>query len=187
MIAKKLERPVLLWGPRDEAPLPDGTRLRDTLCGLFASSKVIHKLGVPVHLHRELRRGRSSFRARLPRLPRRGKCGEPLPPGPRIGHIGQRIDFFWSTIINESELLERFRVEVLPLDLVEFIRTAKDRASRAARPTRGEARELRQTAIIEHLEDGALINILAARDRMLALAKEHGLDALASGLHLARG
>src|SRR5208337_1854819 len=39
MIAKKMGVPVLLWGPRDEAPLPDGRRLRDTLCGLFASSK----------------------------------------------------------------------------------------------------------------------------------------------------
>ena len=44
MIAKRLGVPTLLWGPRDEAPLPDGTRLRDTLCGLFASSKVLHKL-----------------------------------------------------------------------------------------------------------------------------------------------
>ena len=36
MIAKKLGVPVLLWGPRDEAPLPDGSRYRDSLCGMFA-------------------------------------------------------------------------------------------------------------------------------------------------------
>ncbi len=47
MIARKLGVPVLLWGPRDDAPLADGTRLRDTLCGLFASSKVLTTLGVP--------------------------------------------------------------------------------------------------------------------------------------------
>ena len=29
-VAKELGLPVLLWGPLDEAPLPDGTRLRDT-------------------------------------------------------------------------------------------------------------------------------------------------------------
>ena len=46
MIANKLELPTLLWGPRDESPLPDGTRSRDTLCGIFASSKVMHALGV---------------------------------------------------------------------------------------------------------------------------------------------
>ena len=28
MIARQCRVPVLLWGPRDEAPLPDGTRLR---------------------------------------------------------------------------------------------------------------------------------------------------------------
>ena len=44
MIGAKMGLPVLLWGPRDEMPLPDGTRLRDTLCGLFASSKVLRKL-----------------------------------------------------------------------------------------------------------------------------------------------
>lgn len=46
MIARELEVPVLLWGPRDEAPLPDGTRSRDSLCGLFATSKVLDTLGV---------------------------------------------------------------------------------------------------------------------------------------------
>ncbi len=179
MIGKKLGLPVLLWGPRDEAPLADGTRLRDTLCGLFASSKVLHKLGVPFSYVENcgvddpaFERGFRGFlgAASVARLFRRG---------PRIGHIGQRIDFFWSTIINESELLERFRVEVLPLDLVEFIRTAKDRASRARGAYEREARELRETAFIEHLEDDALVNILAARDQMLALVEEHGLDALA--------
>jgi L-fucose isomerase-like protein len=29
-VAKELNVPVLLWGPRDEAPLEDGSRLRDT-------------------------------------------------------------------------------------------------------------------------------------------------------------
>ena len=37
--------------------------------------------------------------------------------GVKIGLIGQRIDFFWTTIVNESELLERFNVELLPIDI----------------------------------------------------------------------
>ena len=35
-VAKKVGKPVLLWGPRDEDPLEDGSRLRDTQCGLFS-------------------------------------------------------------------------------------------------------------------------------------------------------
>lgn len=46
-VAKSMGKPFLLWGPRDEAPLPDGSRLRDTQCGLFATSKILQRLGVP--------------------------------------------------------------------------------------------------------------------------------------------
>jgi L-fucose isomerase-like protein len=63
MIARKLGVPVLLWGPRDEAPQPDGTRLRDSLCGLFASSKVLYKLGVPTMYIENCRWNRASIRS----------------------------------------------------------------------------------------------------------------------------
>ena len=45
-LAKDLGVPVLLWGPLDERPEPDGTRLRDTQCGLFATGKVLRRFGV---------------------------------------------------------------------------------------------------------------------------------------------
>ena len=48
MIAKKCGVPTLLWGPRDEAPLADGSRLRDSLCGMLATSGVLHTLARPV-------------------------------------------------------------------------------------------------------------------------------------------
>jgi L-fucose isomerase-like protein len=47
MMAKKVAKPFLLWGPRDESPLPNGQHLRDTQCGLFATSNVLKKYGVP--------------------------------------------------------------------------------------------------------------------------------------------
>ena len=46
-LAKDLNVPVLLWGPRDEAPLENGMRLRDTQCGLFATGKVLRRFGIP--------------------------------------------------------------------------------------------------------------------------------------------
>ena len=45
-LAKQLGLPVLLWGPLDERPLPDGRRLRDTQCGLFATGKVLRRFQV---------------------------------------------------------------------------------------------------------------------------------------------
>ena len=46
-VAKEIDKPLLLWGPRDEKPLSDGTRLRDTQCGLFATSKILQRFNVP--------------------------------------------------------------------------------------------------------------------------------------------
>lgn len=46
-VGKALGKPVLLWGPRDEAPLADGMRLRDTQCGIFATGKVLRRFNVP--------------------------------------------------------------------------------------------------------------------------------------------
>ena len=42
-LAKDLGVPVLLWGPLDERPEPNGVRLRDTQCGLFATGKVLRR------------------------------------------------------------------------------------------------------------------------------------------------
>ena len=45
-LARKLDVPVLLWGPLDEAPESDGSRLRDSQCGLFATGKVLRRFNV---------------------------------------------------------------------------------------------------------------------------------------------
>jgi L-fucose isomerase-like protein len=180
MIARKLGVPTLLWGPRDEAPLPDGARLRDSLCGMLASSKVLHKLGVPFTYLENCRIDDPPLRQGIDLFLRAANAAAVLTRGVRIGVIGQRIDFFWSTIINESELLERFKVQVLPIDMVEFIRHAKDRARTGQVSYERECASLRQQWTIEGFEDNQkLVNILAVRDQMLALAADHQLDALA--------
>lgn len=46
-LAKELQVPVLLWGPRDERPDEKGIRLRDSQCGLFATGKVLRRFQVP--------------------------------------------------------------------------------------------------------------------------------------------
>jgi L-fucose isomerase-like protein len=179
MIGRRLGLPVLLWGPRDDAPEPDGTRLRDTLCGLFASSKVLVKLGVPFSYIENCSPDEPRFREGLDAFLRGVAMADVLRGRRRIGQIGQRIDFFWTTIVNESELLERFGVEVLPIDMAEFIEHLHDRARRGEAGYRDEAARLRETLRIEDLDDGALVRILAMRDQALALAEDLGLDALA--------
>lgn len=180
MIGRKLGLPVLLWGPRDEAPRPDGTRLRDSLCGLFASSKVLHTLGVPFTYIENCRVNDRALKAGLDTFLRAAHAASALRRGLRIGLIGQRIDFFWCTIINESELLERFRVEVRPIDMVSFIEGTRKRLADNRTLYAREAKTLRaKIKIVGFSDNEPLMRILAVRDQMLALVEEHNLDGLA--------
>jgi L-fucose isomerase-like protein len=180
MIGAKLGVPVLLWGPRDEAPLPDGRRLRDTLCGMFASSKVLHKLNVPFTYIENCRVDDEAFKCGVDMFLRAVNVADALRKGVRIGHIGQRIDFFWTTIINESELLERFHVEVLPIDMVAFIRNARTRAVKHRSAYQTELKALKESAEIVGFEnDDPMINVLATRDEMLELGDRHHLEGFA--------
>lgn len=180
MIGRQLGVPVLLWGPRDEAPLPDGRRLRDTLCGLFASSKVLHKLAVPFTYIENCRLDDAPLRQGVDTFLRAAHAANTLRTGMRLGLVGQRIDFFWTTIVNESELLERFKVEITPFDMVTFIDNVRNRVAKGHAGYMKEAEAMARTCTIEGFDDHEpLIRILAVRDQMLALAADHGLDGLA--------
>lgn len=179
-IARKLGLPVLLWGPRDEAPLPNGQRLRDSLCGLFASSKVLHKLGVPFTYIENCSIEAPDLREGLDVFLRAVKVAGVFRKGTRIALVGPRIDFFWTTIVNESELLHRYNVEILPVDMADFIRDVKNRADEGQADYEEQARALRQRLRVEGFEDdAALVNVLAAADQLRALGGDHGLDGFA--------
>ena len=123
-LAKDLGVPVLLWGPLDERPEPDGTRLRDTQCGLFATGKVLRRFGVPFTYLTNCRltdpvfaRGIKDFLAVCNVVRTFKKI--------RILQIGPRPFEFWSTMCNEGELLERFGVELAPVPLPELTAEVK--------------------------------------------------------------
>lgn len=124
-VGKALGKPVLLWGPRDEAPLEDGMRLRDTQCGLFATGKVLRRFKVPFTYVTNSRvddavfeRGFTNFIAAANVVRQFSKL--------RILQIGPRPASFWTMICNEGELLERFGIEIHPITLVDIqLRTKK--------------------------------------------------------------
>lgn len=177
MIAHKLNVPTLLWGPRDEAPLADGTRLRDSLCGLFATSKVLHKLGTPFTYIENCRVDDPIFAEGFDTFMRTANVVRKAR-NMRIGQIGQRIDFFWTTIVNESELLEKFGVQIQPIDMVEFIRRIKKLADMHKDQYVKEI-ETSEAVFSGFPDRQSIINIYATRDAMLEVAKENNLDAFA--------
>lgn len=118
-VANELKVPILLWGPRDEAPLADGARLRDTQCGLFATGKVLRRFSLPFTYipNCELEevafeRGLRNFVAAANVVKEFKKL--------RILQISTRPADFWTMMCNEGELLERFGIQLRPITMSEF-------------------------------------------------------------------
>ena len=179
MIARRSGVPVLLWGPRDEAPLADGSRLRDSLCGLLASSGVLYKLGVPFTYIENCRMEDAALEQGVRRFVRAAAVVKAMK-YMRLAQIGSRIDFFWSTIINEQDLLARFGIQVLPVDMVEFLRQVKERARKNRKTYVRKLKTTRTWLKIEgRVSDNALINNLALGDELWDLAAKENIDAIA--------
>lgn len=130
-LAKRLGKPVLLWGPRDERPDENGVRLRDSQCGLFATGKVLRRFGLPFTYmsncrleDAEFERGIRDFLAVCNVV----KTFKSI----RILQIGPRPFDFWSTMCNEGELLEKYGVQLAPIPLAELTQEIKKAAAEKA-------------------------------------------------------
>jgi L-fucose isomerase and related proteins len=178
LIAKRLGVPTLLWGPRDGAPLEDGTRLRDSLCGMFASSKVLVKLRVPFTYIENCDIDDMAFEVGLDKFIRASNVVKKLK-NARIGIVGNRIDFFWSTIINENELLQKFGIEILPIDISKVIRLTREMADTGKDKYLDEIFNLGKKIDITAMTEHGMINVLALRDVLYKFAVDNKLAALA--------
>lgn len=178
MIAKQCGVPTLLWGARDEAPLPEGSRLRDVLCGLLATSKVLHTLGVRFSYINNCHVHEPQFEQGIRRFVAAVRVAKTLR-HMRIAHIGQRIDFFWSTIVSESDLLQRFGIEIWPVEMALFLRDLRARVEKNRIAYEQEMRQLEtwiDTAVCKDRD--ALLHNLALRDAVMELVQKHDLDAV---------
>lgn len=124
-LAKKLNVPVLLWGPRDEAPEVDGSRLRDSQCGLFATGKVLRRFQVKFTYLTNCWIEDDYFKQGLKDFERVCHVVKTFK-GTRILQIGPRPYDFWSVIWNEGELLERYNIQLSPIPLGELYKKMEE-------------------------------------------------------------
>ncbi len=117
-VAKALDKPVLVWGPRDPDPVPDyeagRSRRFDTQCGLFATTKALLSYDVKFTYIENcwldspiLEQGVKDF-VRVVSVVKAFR-------GMRVAQIGTRPRAFLSTRINESELLAKFGIEIVTI------------------------------------------------------------------------
>ena len=175
-LAKALGVPVLLWGPLDERPEPDGTRLRDTQCGLFATGKVLRRFKIPFTYLTNCRlddpvfeRGIRDFLAVCNVV----KSFRNM----RILQISTRPFEFWSTMCNEGELLERFNIQLSPIPMPELTDEMKK-----AKAEKTEVEEVVRYCR-EHMEillkEEELEKVAALKVGMMHLVKKYGCQAAA--------
>lgn len=176
-LAKELNVPVLLWGPRDERPEPNGMRLRDTQCGLFATGKVLRRFRVPFTYMTNCRLTDPEFERGLKDFLRVCNVVKKFR-NLRILQIGPRPFDFWSTMCNEGELLERFNIQLAPVPIPELT----EELSRI----KAEDQEAVQEVIAYvkanmncEIKDDLLENVAALKIAMRNLAYKYGCSAIA--------
>lgn len=118
-VAKALGKPVLLWGPRDDRPMADGKRIRDSQCGTFAASKALQRYGVPFSYIVSSTVDSKIFKVGFETFINATRASRGFL-GAKIGVISNRPQQFYSVIMNEGELLERWAIEMVPISLVEI-------------------------------------------------------------------
>ena len=175
-LAKELGMPVLLWGPLDEHPEPDGTRLRDTQCGLFATGKVLRRFGVPFTYMTNCRledpvfeRGLRDFMAVCNVV----KTFHHI----RILQISTRPFDFWSTMCNEGELLEKFNIQLAPIPMGELVDEVRKNLGNVAETQ--EVMTYCRANMNIAIKDDELEKVAAMKVAMKHLAEKYGCNAIA--------
>lgn len=175
-LAKKLGLPVLLWGPLDERPEPDGVRLRDTQCGLFATGKVLRRFQVPFTYLTNCRlndqvfeRGVRDFLAVCNVVKRFRNI--------RILQISTRPFDFWTTMCNEGELLEKFNIQLAPVPMTEL--TEEVKAVKAERTKQEKVLEYIRENMEIQIKDEEVENVAALAVVMKNLVEKYGCQAAA--------
>ena len=178
-LADLLRKPVLVWAPRDEAPQPDGYRYRDAQCGLFATTKVLSRFGIPFTYITNNRLDEPAFEAGLCTFLSAAGVAKAVGHA-RVGQISTRPGAFWSVKCNEAELLERFGIQVVPITLVEleerFEKVLKEKGKKFDEMwghIRGKIRKL-------DIEKEYLDRICAMKMAIWQWAEEEGLSVAAT-------
>lgn len=127
--------PFLIWGPRDEKPKGLGFRETDTQCGLFASTMALYRQGIPYSYIENCWLDSPVLEQELDHFIRVVSVVKAFR-HMQIGLIGPRPRPFLSVMVDESELVRKFGINIVPFDGTEFIRELerlrKDEPARVA-------------------------------------------------------
>jgi L-fucose isomerase-like protein len=178
-IARKMGLPLLLWGPRDKPPRDFEWRPTDTQCGLFATSKAFYRLNIPFTYIENTNIEDPLFSGGLLNFIRTARIVNAVR-NARILQISSRPREFLSVMVDESDLLERFGISVMPVTAAHIM----ERARKAKKDSRAVTQVLQgyadQGIDLSKLDDEYRKHMAALEIAILETAEELGCDAAAS-------
>ena len=159
-IAHLVGKPVLLWGPRDTVFDGDGTRYTDTQCGLFAISKQLKRYHIPFsyieNCHIEDKAFEEGFRKFLSVV-----CMVKNFHRLNVVQVGVRVKPFKSVMVNEMELLEKFGIEITPINMAEATARLNQIYQDKIGPLKTDAEKIREKFDTSSVRDELLIKMMA--------------------------
>ena len=134
-IAKAIGKPFCLWAPLDDEYYVDGMRPTDSQCGLFGVSRQFQRYHIPFSHIPCCRIESDTFREGFERFVR-VSCMVKNFTNLRIGQVGARPAPFYSVIWNEGQLMERFGLRIIPINMAvlqdRFLKVKEERKDEIA-------------------------------------------------------
>jgi len=176
-LAKIMKKPFLLWGPRDDFPLPDGNRTRDTQCGLFATSKILTRYGVPFSYIVNSSLDSLSFTKGIKNFLAVASIVKTFK-NLKIGQISTRPGAFWSVMCNEAELLEKFGIEVVPITLSDIAKWTDYILNNKTTELNNYIENIKSRIEVREISEEKLKRLAALKIAMQNWAEDEGLSAI---------
>ncbi|MCQ2742556.1 MAG: hypothetical protein MJ239_04580 [Bacilli bacterium] len=189
LVARELNVPTLLWGPRDRN-FKDDIRYTDTQCGLFAVSKQLSRNNVKFSYIENcdiespiFDKGIKDFFS--------VSCMVKNFKNMHILQVGSRIKPFKSIMYNELELAEKFGIDISIFNLGEAVNDLKQIWETKQPELEEDLKKLKETFDVGTLTDEYCKKMLAIVYYYENLAKENDCNIISSecwtGINLAWG
>ena len=119
-VAGALNVPTMIWAPMEDEFLPDGSRFCDSQCGMFGVSRILQRNNIPFTYVETCHVEDDIFKAGFEKFVSVA-CMVKNFRGMRIAQVGMRPKPFTSVIFNEGELMHKFGIRVIPVNMAVVI------------------------------------------------------------------
>ena len=119
-VAGALNVPTMIWAPMEDEFLTDGSRFCDSQCGMFGVSRILQRNNIPFTYVETCHVEDDIFKAGFEKFVSVA-CMVKNFRGMRIAQVGMRPKPFTSVIFNEGELMQKFGIRVIPVNMAVVI------------------------------------------------------------------